>query len=156
MHSSLHNSESWSQHIAEWMCCNFFFFFLQSSICKTSKRANFCNLIFSLFALNFTNKAINIWVMFRCWCKPGFTGSLCEYSEDMRHCEEDYCLHKGIGHLKNVSGVIKCECLCEENYGGDRVSYALLFSIVVGPKFIYVFAYRGFDRYLDVLIPVLW
>uniref|UniRef100_F1KZM8 Sperm transmembrane protein 9 n=1 Tax=Ascaris suum TaxID=6253 RepID=F1KZM8_ASCSU len=64
-------------------------------------------------------------VQYECWCKPGFTGSLCEYSEDMRHCEEDYCLHKGIGHLKNVSGVIKCECLCEENYGGDRCQIVL-------------------------------
>ncbi|VDM30115.1 unnamed protein product [Toxocara canis] len=61
----------------------------------------------------------------RCWCKPGFTGSLCEYSEDMRQCEEDYCLHKGIGRLENVSGVITCKCICEENYGGERVSDTL-------------------------------
>ncbi|KHN73647.1 Sperm transmembrane protein 9 [Toxocara canis] len=64
-------------------------------------------------------------VQYECWCKPGFTGSLCEYSEDMRQCEEDYCLHKGIGRLENVSGVITCKCICEENYGGERCQIVL-------------------------------
>ncbi|VDN04744.1 unnamed protein product [Thelazia callipaeda] len=58
-----------------------------------------------------------------CWCKQGFTGSLCEYSEELRQCEEEYCLHKGIGRLiKSSNNTTKCECECQKYHAGKRVS----------------------------------
>uniref|UniRef100_A0A915Q2S2 EGF-like domain-containing protein n=1 Tax=Setaria digitata TaxID=48799 RepID=A0A915Q2S2_9BILA len=64
--------------------------------------------------------------MDRCWCRQGFTGSLCEYPEELRECEEDYCLHKGVGKLVNTtSGVEECNCQCQEHHSGKRCEIVL-------------------------------
>uniref|UniRef100_A0A0N4UEE9 EGF-like domain-containing protein n=1 Tax=Dracunculus medinensis TaxID=318479 RepID=A0A0N4UEE9_DRAME len=74
---------------------------------------------------NFKKSGIIQSVQYECWCRPGYTGSLCEYSEKLRSCQEDFCLHKGVGHLSNHSGVMKCDCLCDDNYAGERCQIAL-------------------------------
>lgn len=75
---------------------------------------------------NFTATNVIQWIQYECWCQQGFTGSLCEYSEEMRQCEEDYCLHKGVGEFLNTTtGFTECRCSCQENYTGKRCEIVL-------------------------------
>ncbi|VDM09491.1 unnamed protein product, partial [Wuchereria bancrofti] len=75
---------------------------------------------------NFTDTKVMQWVRYECWCRQGFTGSLCEYSEELRECEQDYCLHKGVGKLMNITdGTAECDCQCQEHHTGKRCEIVL-------------------------------
>ncbi|KAK6101743.1 EGF-like domain family protein [Brugia pahangi] len=75
---------------------------------------------------NFTDTKVIQWVRYECWCRQGFTGSLCEYSEELRECEQDYCLHKGVGKLMNpTDGTAECDCQCQEHHTGKRCEIVL-------------------------------
>lgn len=92
--------------------------------------------------------------LFRCWCRQGFTGSLCEYSEELRECEQDYCLHKGVGKLVNTTdGGARCECQCEEHHTGERVpqhSLSLSLPSPYSPR--WNASPRGFSLYRSAFI----
>ncbi|EFO26531.2 hypothetical protein LOAG_01951 [Loa loa] len=75
---------------------------------------------------NFTDTKVMQWVRYECWCREGFTGSLCEYSEELRECEQDYCLHKGVGKFVNMTdGTVECDCQCQEHHTGKRCEIVL-------------------------------
>ncbi|KAM3723613.1 Sperm transmembrane protein [Dirofilaria immitis] len=75
---------------------------------------------------NFTDTKIMQWIRYECWCRQGFTGSLCEYSEELRECEQDYCLHKGVGKFVNTTnGTVECDCQCQEHHTGKRCEIVL-------------------------------
>jgi hypothetical protein len=60
-------------------------------------------------------------VKYMCWCKKGFTGDFCDYTEKMRECAEDYCNHHGIINLRSFKDKDKCSCECEKYYSGNNV-----------------------------------
>ncbi|KAL4003653.1 EGF-like domain family protein [Acanthocheilonema viteae] len=75
---------------------------------------------------NFADTKVMQWVQYECWCRQGFTGSLCEYSEELRECEQDYCLHKGVGKFVNMTdGTRECDCQCQEHHTGKRCEIVL-------------------------------
>ncbi|VDO25790.1 unnamed protein product [Onchocerca flexuosa] len=75
---------------------------------------------------NFTDTKVIKWIQYECWCRQGFTGSLCEYSEELRECEQDYCLHKGVGKFVNrTDGTAECDCHCQEHHAGKRCEIVL-------------------------------
>uniref|UniRef100_A0A1I7SB39 EGF-like domain-containing protein n=1 Tax=Bursaphelenchus xylophilus TaxID=6326 RepID=A0A1I7SB39_BURXY len=59
-------------------------------------------------------------VSYKCWCKEGFHGDLCEYTEEMRECVENHCNGHGILTFEDFE-TTKCgDCVCEQNYMGEH------------------------------------
>ncbi|KAI1729024.1 EGF-like domain-containing protein [Ditylenchus destructor] len=66
-------------------------------------------------------KDLTIEVNYECWCRKGYTGSFCEFSEEMRKCSEDQCNHHGLVlPFQDSHGEIECKCHCEKFYSGDQ------------------------------------
>uniref|UniRef100_A0A914HML9 EGF-like domain-containing protein n=1 Tax=Globodera rostochiensis TaxID=31243 RepID=A0A914HML9_GLORO len=71
--------------------------------------------------------AFTVTAEYQCWCKLGFEGDFCEFSEGERCCVEDHCNHHGlITDLFHASDAQTCDsgkhcnCTCEENYTGSN------------------------------------
>ncbi|KAI6227187.1 hypothetical protein M3Y95_00700300 [Aphelenchoides besseyi] len=57
---------------------------------------------------------------YRCWCKRGFYGQYCDYTESMRKCAEDICRHHGLVEYTNEDNRLTCSCRCEPFYSGEN------------------------------------
>uniref|UniRef100_A0A914CLL2 EGF-like domain-containing protein n=1 Tax=Acrobeloides nanus TaxID=290746 RepID=A0A914CLL2_9BILA len=55
-----------------------------------------------------------------CWCKMGFHGFHCEFSDDVLKCAEDLCNYHGYINTEKQQNSENCECECEQGYSGDK------------------------------------
>ncbi|CAD5227872.1 unnamed protein product [Bursaphelenchus okinawaensis] len=58
-------------------------------------------------------------VHYKCWCKKGFYGDTCDFTEGMRQCTEEQCNGHGIVNPEQLHEE-GCKCHCEEYYTGDH------------------------------------
>ncbi|KAF7633194.1 hypothetical protein Mgra_00007382 [Meloidogyne graminicola] len=81
----------------------------------------------------------NLNIKYMCWCKYGYEGAFCEFSEGMRCCAEDFCNYHGLidyteffikkkGKFDKKLNKYKftpqcdeavCTCICEEFYSKE-------------------------------------